>query len=300
VPRPLSSRRILALVLLACTLPARAAVSFVHAATVYEDAKKQPLKDVEGVACAGDGRFLVADSGNGRIVEYRLAGKEISGGSEYRIPELPYPVQLQLDAKGVAWVLDRKVQKIGRMDSKGAFLGYVQLKGDKAPEAVIPGGFKLDSSEQLVVLDLASVKVLVADPTGNVLRVVGLPRTGALFTDVAVDGAGKLYALDVKGPSVWVAEKGATEFKPLVKDLHDSTTFPTYGLVLGARLFLVDQHGQGLVVLGLDGTFQGRFLAMGWSEGAVYYPSQLCVSDAGTAFVADRGNHRVQLFTMTQ
>ncbi len=70
--------------------------------------------------------------------------------------------------------------------------------------------------------------------------------------------------------------------------------------MLGGRLLLVDQHGQGLVVLGLDGAFQGRFLAMGWSEGAVYYPSQLCVSDAGTAFVADRGNHRVQLFTMTQ
>jgi streptogramin lyase len=300
VPRPLISRATLALALLACAGPARAAVSFVHAASVYEDDKRRPLKDVEGVACAGDGRFLVADTGNGRILEYQLAGKEVRGGVEYRIPELPYPTQIQLDAKGGVYVLDRKVQRIGRLDAKGAFFGYVQLKGTLAPEGVIPGGLKVDPSGNLVVLDLASVKVLVADPTGNVLRAVELPRTGTLFTDVALDAAGRLYAVDAKGPSVWVAEKGAAAFKPLVKDLSDSTTFPIYGTVLGGRLLLVDQHGQGLVVLGLDGAFQGRFLAMGWSEGAVYYPSQLCVTDTGTAILADRGNHRVQVFTMTQ
>jgi hypothetical protein len=300
VPRQLISRPTLALALLVCAVPARAAVSFLHAASVYEDDKRRPLKDVEGVACDGGGRFLVADTGNGRLVEYRLTGKEITGGFEYRVPELPYPTQLQLDAKGGVYVLDRKVKRIGRLDAKGAFLGYVQLKGSLAPEGIIPGGFKVDSSENLVVLDLASVKVLVADPTGNVLRALDLPRTGALFTDVALDQAGRLYALDALGPSVWVAEKGAAAFRPLVKSLRDSITFPIYGTVLGGRMLLVDQHGQGLVVLGLDGAFQGRFLAMGTSEGSVYYPSQLCVTDAGTAFVADRGNHRVQVFNMTQ
>ena len=38
---------------------------------------------------------------------------------------------------------------------------------------------------------------------------------------------------------------------------------------------------------------------MGWGEGLVYYPAQLCVTDKDELFVADRYNNRVQAFTMT-
>ena len=48
--------------------------------------------------------------------------------------------------------------------------------------------------------------------------------------------------------------------------------------------------------LGVDGTFQGRELAMGWSDGAVHYPGQICVTSEGDVFVADRNNNRVQIF----
>jgi hypothetical protein len=56
----------------------------------------------------------------------------------------------------------------------------------------------------------------------------------------------------------------------------------------------------GVVVLGNDGSYQGRQLTLGWSEGSVYYPSQLCVNEKGIAAIADRGNHRVQVFTTVQ
>jgi hypothetical protein len=50
------------------------------------------------------------------------------------------------------------------------------------------------------------------------------------------------------------------------------------------------------VVLGADGAFQGRQLAIGWGDGYLYYPAQLCINGAGTAFIADRSNNRVQIF----
>jgi hypothetical protein len=37
---------------------------------------------------------------------------------------------------------------------------------------------------------------------------------------------------------------------------------------------------------------------MGWNEGLLYYPSQMCISEKGEAFIADRGNSRVQVFNI--
>ena len=36
---------------------------------------------------------------------------------------------------------------------------------------------------------------------------------------------------------------------------------------------------------------------MGWMNGRVYYPAQMCVNAEGLAFVADRDNNRVQVFS---
>jgi hypothetical protein len=63
-------------------------------------------------------------------------------------------------------------------------------------------------------------------------------------------------------------------------------------------IFIVDQNGSGIVLLGADGSFVGRQLTMGWNEGLLYYPSQMCINEKGEVFVADRGNSRVQIFTL--
>jgi len=62
----------------------------------------------------------------------------------------------------------------------------------------------------------------------------------------------------------------------------------------------VDENGAGLVTLGQDGSFLGRQLAMGWSEGFLYYPSQMCANGRDELFIADRGNSRVQVFSIVK
>ena len=63
---------------------------------------------------------------------------------------------------------------------------------------------------------------------------------------------------------------------------------------------MVDQYGNGIVVLGADGSFQGRQLAIGWGDGVLYYPGQLCINARGEAFIADRSNNRVQIFNTSR
>ena len=77
-------------------------------------------------------------------------------------------------------------------------------------------------------------------------------------------------------------------------------SFPTYLAEDQGKLYLVDQNGNGIALLGSDGSFLGRELEMGWMNGKVYYPAQMCVNAEGLAFVADRDNNRVQVFSTSR
>jgi hypothetical protein len=139
--------------------------------------------------------------------------------------------------------------------------------------------------------------VLLLDPAGKVTREIPLPAQGE-FTDIAVDVTGKVYAVDSAQATVWAAEKGAGAFQPLSKPMKDRMSFPSYLAVGRGRLLLADQNGMGIVSLGLDGSFQGRDLGIGWSDGQLLYPAQICLGAEGDVFVADRQNNRVQVFVM--
>lgn len=293
------ARLLLSAVLLAAAASAQAqAVSLIHAGSIYEDDKDRPLRAPEGVACGDDGQLVVADTGNGRLVRLTFKNRMVTGGAEVKLPQLPSPTEVQLDGKGGVLVLDRKLRKVARVDAGGAFQGYVEPRGEGLGP-VAAGAFELDGSGTLWVLDLASVQLLAVDSGGQVVRKLALPRSGAVFTDLAVDAAGTVYALDAVRSAIWSAEKGASALKPLVQGMKELMTFPTYLATGRGRLFVSDQNGHGIAVFGIDGAYQGRLLSLGWGEGLVYYPAQVCVNDKDELFVADRYNNRIQAFGMS-
>ena len=289
---------LLAVALLAPVAARAEGVGLRHLKSIYQDDKEGPLREPEGVACDDGGALVVADTGNGRLLLYRWKDGALSGGKPLKLAQLSYPVRVQIDSKGNVLVLDRKARKIGRVSASGEFGGYLDLQGASGA-APVPASFKLDPSDNAYVLDVAGARVLVLNGTGAVAREIPLPA-GALVTDIAVDAAGRVYAVDAIRASVWAAEKGATAFKPLGAGLKDRMSFPGYLTVNRGRIFVVDQNGDGLVELGHDGTYQGRELALGWTEGLLYYPAQICINGRGETFVADRQNNRVQIFGATR
>ena len=80
---------------------------------------------------------------------------------------------------------------------------------------------------------------------------------GATFRDLAVDADGKLYAVDATGDMVWACGKAETSFKPLTKSLKDVMSFPAYITVTKGRIYVVDENGGGIVILGQDGVLPG-------------------------------------------
>jgi len=266
--------------------------------TIYADSADVALKSPEGVACDDRGAVVIADTGNARLLTYRWKDGALEGGTQVKLAQLSYPVRVQIDSKGFVFALDRRARRIVKVDAKGEFAGFVEPQGASSP--VTPSAFKLDASDNMYVLDVAAKRVLVLAPDARVTREIPLPKASGII-DVAVDAGGRIYIVDAVSAVVFSADKAATSFEPLSKSLKEQISFPGY---LAAdnrgRLYVVDQNGNAVVKLGVDGTFQGRELGIGWNDGFVYYPAQLCLNAGGDAFLADRNNNRVQVFAVSR
>jgi streptogramin lyase len=278
---------------LACLVLATSAragtITLVYAASVYSDAKDGALSAPEGVACTPEGGLVVADTGNGRLLRLAFKDGAFSPAVEWKFPELGHPVRLQIDAHGDVFSLDERTRRIARLSPEGQFRSFLDLKG------AAPVSFRVDAAGTLYLLDVSAGQVVVVDASGNVARQLPLPKGS--FTDVAVGAQGTIYAVDAVAATVVAAEKSAKAFSPFSPLLREYASFPTSIAITDRGLLLVvDQHGNGLVVLGPDGSFLGRQLSIGWSDGFLYYPGQLCLDAKGDAFIADRGNNRLQAF----
>jgi hypothetical protein len=272
-----------------------AALVLEPASSAYADEKGGALRSPEGVACTDSGTVVAADTENGRLVLYVFKEGKLTGGAEVRAAELGRPVLVQIDSKGDVLALDQKGRRIARIGVGGAFQGFVPMRNVPTGAGFFPISFKLDARDNFYVLDGASARVVVLDAAGEFARQFQLPK-GAVVTDVAVDSRGVLYVVDAPRAQLYVLQNGA--FAPLGKPLKEYVSFPGFLAVTAqGPLVIVDKTGNGLVVVGRDGGFLARRLSIGWSEGLVYYPGQLCINAKGDAFVADRGNHRIQAFT---
>ncbi|MEK7705560.1 MAG: hypothetical protein AAB426_11425 [Myxococcota bacterium] len=268
-----------------------------YTSAVYADAAGLALKAPEGVLCGPNDELIVADTGNGRLVRFAVRQGAATGGTEIRQALIGSPVRLQRDPEQAIIVLDRKARQLIRLTADGATAKAIAFAGVPTPSLVVPGAFRIDATGRLAVLDLASRRIVVTRADGQFVRQLALPGLGGAFTDVYLAKTGALYTVDAVTAQVYVSEDAVKPLHPFGLALKDVAGFPEYmtGNDSGS-LLLVDNHGSGIVVLGPDGSYRGRQLRMGWIEGLVYYPGQICRTEDGSIVVADRGNNRVQIF----
>lgn len=265
-------------------------------ASVYVDSKGVGLNLPEGVGCS-ETTLVVADSGNGRLLRFVVQEGSTRGSEELKVPEAPYPIRVHLNGKGEIFVLDGKARRVARLGAKGEFLGFLDVKGAEGSAPVVRS-FSLDKEGNIYLLDVFSGRVLVVDTQGKYLRQIAFPKEYGFISDVAVDSRGVVYALDSVNAVVYTAARDAAAFAPLTKKMKEYINFPT-NLVVDARggIYVADQNSGGVVVLGSDGSFRARHASYGWKDGLLRYPAQLCTTESGLVYVADRDNNRVLTFT---
>jgi hypothetical protein len=294
---------LIAILLLPVTALSADVMQLRHVASIYSyvDSKAAnapviKIKQPEGVACKDKSLILVSDTANGRIQPFTVKddGTITPGpGAEIKVP---YPQHVRLNSKGDIFVLDGKQRKILRMNASGESKGNFELEGVPAPATWIPKNFAIGTNDTMYILDVFSSRVLVVSPEGKFQSQIGLPTADGFFSDLSVDPQGTVFILNSVTATVYSAGPNDKAFSPLTKGLKDYVTFPTALTADKQFLYLVDQFGGGVVVLGKDGSFKGRKLRKGWKEGELLYPSDICLNEKGEVFIADRGNNRVQMY----
>lgn len=278
-------------------LDAREGMPLKFLASVYADAKGSGFRLPEGVACDDQGRFIVADSGNGRLVTFTLRDGAIGGGSDTQVQQLPAPSRLQVNSKGEIVALDGKQRRIVILNPDGTFKEVLALDGVPPPAAIVPKAFAIDGADALYVLDVFSGRVVVTDSYGKFQRVLPLPRDARFVSDVAVDPAKTVFVLDSLGRKLYAAAKDAGTFTRLGGELAEFLpTMPSYMTVSRGAILVVEGPSSSIVTFARDGTFLSRQLSNGWKEGFLNHPVQICINSKAEVFVADRDNSRIQVF----
>ena len=268
--------------------------------SVYFDEKGGGLKQPEGVACNEKSLLVVGDTGNDRLVRYTFQDKILRGGIDIHMPQLSSPIRVQVNSKGEIFALDGKKRRIVRLTPEGVFKSYVDPVGAPSPSAFVPKSFRIDRSDNIYILDIFTARVLVLDPDGKYQRQIPFPKDYGFISDLSVDSKGTVLLIDCVKAMVFSATKESNSFSPLTKSLREYLSFPTSITESRGIIYIVDQDGGGIVILGADGAFMGRQLSRGWIEGLLYFPSQICVNEKGEVFIADRGNSRIQIFTLVK
>ncbi|HEX6975399.1 MAG TPA: NHL repeat-containing protein [Vicinamibacterales bacterium] len=280
-------------------LPAAETARLRYVLAVYVDEKGEGLKLPEGIACGKDGQVIVADTGNDRLLRFTFNDKSIAGGTEIKLQEVGAPSHLQVSSKGEIYAIDGRQRRVVRIGADGAFKNALNYSGMPGPSTVIAKDLAIDAADTLYVLDVFASRVLVLNDRGEFQRAVKLPDTLAFGSDLAVDGAGNLLLLDAIGRRIYTAAKDATVFTRLGGDLTSViATMPTAMTTSKGVIFVLEGIGSSVVALGRDGSFIAHQLTMGWNEGALNHPSQMCVNERDEAFIADRDNSRVQVFQL--
>ena len=272
-----------------------------HLLSVYSDDKGRGMREPEGVACSEKSVLVISDTGNGRLLRYTFQEKALKAEPEIKIPQLTYPLRVQINSKGEIFALDGKKRRILRLTPAGEFKGYVDPQGLPSSQTMVPRSFKIGTNDTIYILDIFGERVIELSPEGKYQKHLEFPKDRGFFSDLAVDPKGSLFLIDSTQAMVFSATREAKGFSPLTKDLRTYLSFPTNLATDGrGRVYIVDENSGGIVILGQDGSFMGRQLSMGWTEGFLYYPTQISLNEKGEVFIADRGNNRVQIFAVIQ
>lgn len=299
--KTLSSAGLVAAALVVACLPLAAAARLAYLAAVYADDKAVGFHLPEGIACGSGGTVVVGDTGNDRLVRFTYRDRTLGAATAIKIPQLTAPSRVQLTSKGDIYALDSRQRRIVRLDADGQFKAALTYEGAPAPATIVPKSFALDAAGNVYVLDEFSARVLVLDAQGRFQRALPLPGGIGFVTDLAVDFEGNVLLIDSVKRQIFTAAKDGKAFEQLGGDLAASVaTIPTSITASRGILFVAEGAGSTIDTFGRDGKFLSRSLAMGWTEGMLNYPSQLCVNDKDEVFVADRDNSRVQVFQLTR
>jgi hypothetical protein len=270
-----------------------------HVISVYFDGKGAGLNLPEGIACGANGQLVVGDTGNDRLLRFTFRDKTVSDGTEIKVPQVSAPSRVWLNSKGEIYALDSRLRRVVHLGPGGEFKEALPLGGVPAPTTIVAKDFAIDAADNIYVLDVFSARVLVLNAQGQFQKALLFPDEAGFGSNIAVDATGNILLLDAIKRRMFSAAKDASAFTPLGGDLTQFiATLPSSMTASKGVIFVVEGNGSSIDGFARDGSFLARQLTMGWNEGSLNHPSQICINDKDEVFIADRDNSRIQVFQL--
>ena len=263
-----------------------------------------------GIAIDSAGNFYVSDAGNNRIEKFSSThtflatwGSSGNGSSQFNLP-----TGCAVDSSGNLYVSDTFNNRIQKFASDGTFITQWGGNGSSNGQLNGPASIAVDSSGYVYVADMGNNRVQKFTSTGAYVTKWGTNGTDngqfTLPSGIAVDNSGNVYVTDISDriqkftntgvfQTVWGSHgSGDGQFNhPIDCAVDRSGNVYVTDTFMGSgnnRIQKFTSAGVYLTQWGNNGTGDGQF----------NNPWRLALDGAGNVYVADRGNNRIQEFSL--
>lgn len=254
---------------------------------------------VSRLAWDGKGTLAGVARGKSDVILLHAEGKT----TELKLKKGLEPSALAYDKSGALWMLERKNDKVHKLDAAGNPVLTIGRSGSRNGQFDEPADFAFASDGSLYVADTGNSRIQGFSPDGVFFRVIdkGLKDKLDEPTALVIDDKDNLHVLDVGRNTVTVYGPDGTPLREFGNDpaREDERLQKPQGLLVTQEEILVLSPDR-VNVYGQQGDQAGRlvrtFGAEGKEAGELARAQTIAARDASTFFIADGEQARVQLF----
>lgn len=257
------------------------------------------LNKAADIALDDAGHIYVLDTGDTLVKVYDASGLYLQS-----FTGISNPVAMTVASDGV-YVADERTQTVVKFDFGGELAYQFGSRGEGKSQTKKISGLAAGKGQQVFIGDAGKSLINVFQTAAGV-RIEPVPRAAGRASvewlanidvealQLAGDGKGALYAIasrDKSGLLLKLSDGKVAATIPL-KDMQPAAL----ALDVAGNIWIADKKKKRVVKLDESGTELLAFGSSGSGAGQFSNPSALAVASTGLIFVADSGNHSVQVF----
>jgi DNA-binding beta-propeller fold protein YncE len=270
---------------------------------IGEASPKGGLNQPHYLAVADNGDIYVADSGNNAVEVFDRNGKyQFSFGTEGKGPgQFSFPDGIAVSPKDEVYVGEIDNLRIQVFSLKGKF-----LREFKTHRPFKPGVMLFDKSGDLYVVDLSHQQLVVYSQNDELKLAFGSPGKGEgelAFPSGIYTTSSEIYVSDTNNGRIQVFSKEGKFLRGFgdIKEGPDSVILPVGIGGFGSQIYVVDTFDpkHSIKVFTPQGKVVYTIGSKGLNDREFNLPEGLVVDGKGLLYVADTGNNRVQVMSLS-
>lgn len=240
-----------------------------------------PLDHPMGIAVDADGRVLVADSGNARLVVFDRDGTLIS---IWPLADNARPVAIAAREDGTVLVADYTGDRIVVLGEHGEVLDQWGDTGTGEGELRAPSGIALTPAGTVIVVEFMGQRVQELDAHGEFLRFIDGGEAGRHHAETRPP---------IPGMEDMAAMAGMAGMS--AGNRHGLFLYPSDAAIgPDGTLYVSNTHAYEILVFDPEGELRAAWGKKGSAAGEWEIPVGMATDAAGNLYVADSANFRVQ------